>query len=334
MLPHDSVVQQAKTPAGYDFAPYFSNINGLYKSADVMFCNGETVVAGQELGIAGYPAFNAPQEFARDVAGAARCNLVNMANNHIFDKGQRGIDVSRQVWESHGVVVNGANRSKQEQDTISYMTKNDLKVAFVAFADFSNQQGFAPFSINFYHDKALVEQLLTKARATADIVIVSAHWGDEDSTKVNPDQAAAAQLFSDLGADVVIGTGPHVLQKATMLKSKDGRDTFVWYSIGNMLNSQLAVNELTSIIPQFTVIPQKVGVRFKDIKVQATYMSYEWTQADRAAENLSTRHNLKLDTLNGAKDTIPAMFPGESVSTRAKYITDTLGHDVDVEIIR
>lgn len=334
MLPHDSVVQQAKVAAGYDFAPYFSNITDTYAPSDVIFCNGETVVAGQELGIAGYPTFNAPQEFARDLAKSAKCNLVNMANNHIFDKGQRGIDISRQVWESHGVVVSGANRSLEEQDTVSYITKNDIKIAFVAFADFSNQQGYAAHSINFYHDKALVEKLLTKARSTADVVIVSAHWGDEDSTMVNDDQESTAQLFADLGADVVIGTGPHVLQKATMLKGKDGRDTLVWYSIGNMLNSQLAVNELTSIIPQFTITPQANGVTINDITVQATYMSYEWLQADRAAERLSARKNLILDTLQGSKDRIPLMFAGESLTSRAQYISDTLGSDVDFSLIR
>ena len=334
MLPHDSVVQQAKTLTGYDFTPYFTNVSKTYSSADVIFCNGETVVAGEDLGIAGYPSFNAPQEFARDLVSGAKCNLVNMANNHIFDKGQKGIDTSRTVWESHGVVVSGANRTPAEQGTVSYITKNNLKVAFVAFADFSNQQGYASHSINFYHDKALVEKLITAARSTADIVVVSAHWGDEDSTVVNSDQTTAAQLFADFGADIVIGTGPHVLQPVRTLKGKDGRDTLVWYSIGNMLNSQLEVNQLTSVIPQFTATPTKTGVKFSDISAQATFMSYDWSATDRAREALTTRKNITLDTLSGAKDRIPAMYPGESVTTRAEFIADTLGGDVDIEIIR
>ena len=66
-LAHDSVVAQAKTGSTYDFAPYFTAIRPLYKNADVVFCNPETLMAGQQLGISGYPTFNAPNEFARDL---------------------------------------------------------------------------------------------------------------------------------------------------------------------------------------------------------------------------------------------------------------------------
>ena len=332
MLPHDSVVTQAKTTDGYNFVPYFTTIRPLYKNTDIVFCNAETPVAGEDLGLGGYPTFNAPSEFARDLSGAAGCNLVNMANNHIYDKAQLGVDQSRQTWESLGVTVSGANRNQAEQDTVSYVTKNGIKVAFVAFADFSNQQGYAPFSINLYQNEALVAKLMSEARANADAVVVSAHWGIEDSNIVSEDQTSTAQLLSDLGADVIIGTGPHVLQKVETLRSKLGNDTLVWYSIGNMLNTQLEVDQLTGVIAGFKIT--KDGEKFSVIKPTAhiTFMSYDWSAGDRAAELLLTRTNIKLDSLKGAKDRISPMFADETYETRLKYVRDTLGTATEVVI--
>ena len=130
MLPHDSVVTQAITPTGYNFAPYFTNTRPFYKDSDMVFCNAETPVAGESHGITGYPSFNAPKEFARDLSSAAGCNLVNMATNHIYDKAQAGIDSSRSSWEALGVAASGANRDQAEQYSVSYVTKNGIKVAF------------------------------------------------------------------------------------------------------------------------------------------------------------------------------------------------------------
>lgn len=332
MLPHDSVVTQAKTQDGYNFAPYFVNIRPLYKDADIVFCNSETPVAGESLGLGGYPTFNAPTEFARDLSGAAGCNLVNMANNHIYDKAQAGVDQSRQVWENLGVTVSGANRNQIEQNTVSYVTKNGITVAFVAFADFSNQQGYEPYSINLYHNALLVEKLMNEARSNADVVVVSAHWGIEDSNVVSEDQTRTAHLLSDLGADVIIGTGPHVLQKVENRKGKLGNSTLIWYSIGNMLNTQLAADQLTGVIAQFKVTKDGDNIQISDKKAQITYMSYEWLATDRAAENLSARKNIQLDSLRSAKDRISSMFAGESYASRLRYVERILGEDTNLAI--
>ena len=56
-----------------------------------------------------------------------------------------------------------------------------------------------------------MRQLMSEARQHADAVIVSAHWGTEDSHTVTADQQKFAKLFADFGADVVIGTGPHMI---------------------------------------------------------------------------------------------------------------------------
>ncbi len=335
MLAHDSVVAQVKSGETYDFKPYFKNIRPLYKDADAVFCNAEGLTTGAQFGISGYPAFNAPTEFARDLVEGAGCNVISLANNHMNDKGQAAIDANVAVWEGlKPLAFAGANRTPEEQAQVKYFTKNGVKVAFVAFADYSNNKNLTLYGVNIYHHTELVRRLLAEARANADAVIVSAHWGTEDANAVNADQTAAAQLFADSGADVVIGTGPHVLQPVARLTAADGRKTLVWYSIGNMLSSQLKVDELTGVIAGFTLTKQKNGgVLVSAPSAQITLMSYDWPAADKAAQRLAARSNLQLRTLAGSGTAAGDMFGVQyTQAEREGYVRSTLGTEAGASI--
>lgn len=330
MLAHASVVGEARTPNGYDFTRYFSGIEPIFAASDVVFCNAETPAAGPKYGITGYPAFNAPKELSRDLR-ATGCSLINFATNHIADKGQSAINDTLDFWDSlDPLAVAGANRNPQEQREVRYFEKNGLKVAFLAFADFSNAKPPAAYSIDFYHDRELVTALMTQARANADVVIVSAHWGTEDSHEVNPDQVKAAQMFADLGADAVIGTGPHVVQKVSMLTRPDGGQTLVWYSIGNMLSTQLHVDQLTGGVAQFTLTKDAGKVDISDIGFVGTFMAYDWSSADRAAGRLSGRHNLRILPLRDA-DAETAPY-GVTAAELTKKLRGWLGTEVPLTV--
>lgn len=330
MLAHDSVVNQVKSGSSYDFSPYFAKIKPLYEGGDVVFCNPETPAAGAQFGISGYPTFNAPLEFSRDLSKNG-CNLINFATNHIADKGQAALSATLDEWERlRPLAMSGANRSPEEQQKVPIFEKNGLKVAFLAFADFSNAKAPHSYSVNFYHDKELVKSLMTKARQNADVVVVSAHWGVEDSHAISVDQSSAAQMLADLGADVIIGTGPHVLQPVKWLERADGGKTLVWYSIGNMLSSQLKIEELTGGVAKFKITKQNDELKFSDISFIGTFMSYEWSAADRAASNLAARRNLKLQPLADAE--AETKLFGVSVDERAQKIRQWLGRGVEMTI--
>lgn len=329
-LAHDSVVQQAKTADGYDFSPYFSSVRLLYDKSDVFFCNVETPTAGPRYGISGYPAFNAPMEFARDMQKTG-CNMINLANNHMADKGQGAINATLDTWAKlPTLAVAGANRSAEEQSKVAYFEKNGLKVAFVAFADFSNVAPPAPYSVNLYRDEALVRRLLTEARQRADAVIVSAHWGTEDAHEVNANQRSFAQLCAQLGVDVIIGTGPHVIQEIDMLKRPDGGQLLVWYSLGNFLSSQLQPDQLTGGVAQFRLSKEQDKLTISDIAFRPTFMSYEWSAADRQAQRLLARRNLTLQPLKDAAR--GTSLHGVSVDEQMNKVRQWLGAKVPVTI--
>ncbi|MGB3024083.1 MAG: CapA family protein [Candidatus Saccharimonadales bacterium] len=334
MLAYDSVVDNAKTVEGYDFTKFFSKINSLYKDSDVIFCNQEGPTAGPSLGISGYPLLNGPTEFARDLQTGAGCNLINIANDHIADKGQPGIDATIDVWKKlQPLAIAGANKKSEDQNTVQYFTKNDIKIAFVAFADTNNNASIPTTSVNIYHDEKLVRRLLTDARANADFVFVSVHWGTENSPTANEDQEKTSKLFAELGADVVVGTGPHVIQKVAYVNGVNNHRTLVWYSIGNMLSTQQDINELTGGLARFTI--NKIGTAHAtigDLTFIPTFMSYVWSPKDRGVGKLQTRTDLMIYPLSSAETAINAMFPGYSVNERRQYVRTALGNYVSVEL--
>jgi poly-gamma-glutamate synthesis protein (capsule biosynthesis protein) len=331
MLAHDSVVANAWTASGYDFTPYFATIRPIYQDADIVFCNQEGLSSGAEFGITGYPAFNAPTEFADGLSRGAGCNLIGLANNHLGDKSTAAISATLDQWDRlKPLAVAGANRNADEQNTLRTFEVKGVKFAFLAFADFNNNKSTPTTSVNLYHN-SLFETQLAQARSRADIVIVSMHWGTEGSTTPNADQLQQVEKLRKAGVDLVIGTGPHVLQKVEMLNRDDGGQMLVWYSIGNMLSSQLNINELTGCIAQLEIVregDQKPVI--KNPTCTPTLMAYDWTAAEKQNSDLLKRHNLTLQPLKDAGADFARLHFTETVDSRLEFVRSTLGDAVQV----
>ena len=328
MLAHDTIIANAKTGNSYDFAKFFKNIRPSYKSADVVFCNQEGLVSGEQFGISGYPSFNAPSKFASDLKTGAGCDIINLANNHMGDKGVAATDTTIDVWAKlKPLLISGANKNATDQNKVGYATVNGVKLALVSFADFNNNGATPSYSVNIYHDEALVRRLVGAARKNADVVIVSMHWGVEDSNTVSTDQYNEVNLLSSLGVDVIIGTGPHVLQKVDIVKRPDGGKMVVWYSLGNMLSSQLNTKELIGGIAQFDIAKNAKSKKYSisNLTFTPTYMHYEWTATEAANGDLLARKNAMIYLLNDAKIPLSKSLLNTTVAEQKQYVVDTLG---------
>lgn len=334
MLPHDSVVTQAKQGETYNFSNYFSDIRSLYSDADAVFCNPEAPVSGDKYGISGYPAFNAPTEFARDLRDTkgAGCSVITMGNNHINDRGAAVLNDSIDIWRGlDTLAVTGANKNPTEQQQVPTFTKNGVKIAFVALNEYNNRPPANSYALNSLGDEALVENLMTTAQKSADAVVVSIHWKQENITQSTAAQRAAVARVAALGADIIIGTGPHVWQEVDTVPSVNGKQTLVWYSIGNMLSSQLTVDQLTTGIAGFTIHKDSGSVKVDSATIDPVFMSYDWPAAAKASGNLAARTNLQLQPLKQANDSIQDMFgQRHSASERLEFLKQTAGSTVPI----
>ena len=341
MLPHDSVTMDAEQPDGsYDYGQFFDAARPIWAESDLVYCNQEAPSGGVELGLTYFPAFNAPVEFAEGLADAG-CNTIGLGNNHTFDRGQEGIDRTRAVWdELDPLLIHGAFRSEAEQAEVptaevpvgeASADGGALTVAFLNFIDLSNT-GTNDHAVTWLDDP-LVDEQLAEAERTADATIVAVHWGDEYSPTVNDRQREQAQRLADLGAEVILGTHPHVLLSAEWLEREGDTDAFVYYSLGNALTTQMAVPRVVSAVAQFELVGEPGGpVEVVDPAAVPLYMHFDLTPAQFANRDWIHRRNLQLHPLVDAAEAISrsAWRTELTVESGVQLVTDALGPDVRI----
>lgn len=277
-LIHETVYEDAKTKSGsYDFSKMYKHVTKTIKKADVSFINQETIVGGEELGLSGYPTFNSPNEVARDIKKAG-FDLVNTATNHSLDKGQAGIDNSVKQMEKNNLIATGSYSSQEAYDKIVTFKRKGITFSYLAYT-YGTNGITAPNSYSIrYFDDALITADIKAAKKISDVVIVSAHWGEENTFEPTEYQTHYAQLFADLGVDVVIGTHPHTIQPIEWVKGSSGNKTLVFYSLGNLIGGMLTSDNCLGGIGGFTIKKTKNKYSVTDVSWTPTVIYYEGDQ--------------------------------------------------------
>ena len=258
LMAHMPQVTAAKTASGYDFTPCFAPVAQRISGADLAIGNFETVTAGSSSGYTGYPSFNTPDEFAQAAVGAGFDVLTN-ANNHILDRGATGITRTLDTLDGLGVLHTGAARTAEEADRILVADVRGVKVAVIAYTYGMNGLS-APagksWMVNVIDKARMVAEVAEARSLGADLVIVSIHNGIEYQRQPSAAQKALEQSMIDAGADVVLGSHPHVVQPmtTTVAANADGtpRTAFVIHSLGNFVSNQRERYRDTGLILQFT----------------------------------------------------------------------------------
>lgn len=275
MLPHDTLNLRAydTSTEEYDYTKFMADLAPIFAAADIRFCNQEAA-SSPTLPVSGYPRFNAPAAFPRDL-NRQGCNLITLANNHLADHGQAGIDGTLALWDTlPTLAVAGVSRSAEEQAAPRTFSINGIRFAFVAVSEASNVPPPAPFSLNLLEAPS-VDAQLAAARAAADVVIVAAHWGYEDAATPSDGQRWWAQRLADAGADLIVGSGPHVLQPVEWLTTPRGQSV-VWYSLGNLLSTQYEFDQLIGGIASMEIRLVDGQPQIDDLAFYPTYMHYDW----------------------------------------------------------
>jgi poly-gamma-glutamate capsule biosynthesis protein CapA/YwtB (metallophosphatase superfamily) len=336
MIAHDSINQNARKADGsYDYVPLMEKMKPYFDKADIRFCNQSTPAGGAQFGISGYPTFNAPVEFARGLEGVG-CNLINIGTNHTNDKGQPLIDATVAAWDDReGILaVAGANRSVSEQNRKRIFETKGLKFAFLSYTTYSNNRQLTPHGVNMYSE-TLATQQMKEARDEADFVIVSMRWGTEYSPDVNTEQDRIAQKLASLGADVVLGHGPHVLQPVKKLKGSEGRDTIVWYSLGNFLNSQIDIETLVGGFAVMDIDAEQKKI--SKVSFLPVYMHYEWTAEQKRRQSqadLLARKNFTMVPLDEAAPLLAKSQNGTTVEAQTSRVRQVLNKFTEIPIIK
>ncbi|HKD13005.1 MAG TPA: CapA family protein [Candidatus Angelobacter sp.] len=216
-----------------DGADLLQEVTPILKRGDIVFGNleGPLVDGGVSAKCRGKRpgscyAFRVPTRYGKYLKDAG-FSVMGLANNHAMDFGQEGRTSSRQMLDLLGIAHSG------EVGDIAHLSVKGKKVEVIAFATYPNAYNLLDL------DDAL--QVIRDARAEADLVIVSFHGGAEgathqhvpssDETFLGEDRGDLrkfAHAAIDAGAQVVLGSGPHVVRGMEIYHGK-----LIAYSLGN-----------------------------------------------------------------------------------------------------
>ncbi|MBR5723105.1 MAG: CapA family protein [Oscillospiraceae bacterium] len=236
---------QSLDGVSYNFLPLYENIRSYVEAADVAVINQETLICGEGWEISGSNFnFNSPPQLGEDMVNLG-FDVFTLANNHMLDKTINGLSASLDYWDGmmqkYPILAVGAYRDEADQNRIRVQEVNGMTIAYLAYTEHMNMYQVpadSPIKIGLTSDEALIERQIKEAKEIADAVVVSAHWGNEDTHVVRDDVKELAHKMVNWGADVVLGSHPHTAQTMEYVERDDGSMGFVYYSLGNFISAQ------------------------------------------------------------------------------------------------
>lgn len=223
----------------YNFDDMFKSVKKYIKEADLAIGNFETVTAGPEHGYRGYPTFNTPKSSIRTLRDIGY-DILSTANNHSLDVGKEGLVETIENIQSFGLKNVGTYKEPAKEILIEDV--KGIKVAVMSYTYGCNglesrlTEEELKYMVNFI-DEDKIKNDIKLAKEQADIVVIYIHWGNEYQRKPSEFQLSLAEKMFDWGADIILGSHPHVIQKAE-LKSINGQEKYIIYSMGNFISNQ------------------------------------------------------------------------------------------------
>lgn len=308
VLLHEPVSESGKLADGtYNYDHLFSKMKNQIQEADLALVNQEVILGGTELGLSGYPAFNGAYEVG-DALVDAGFDVVLHGTNHALDKGKRGIKNCLNYWRTKhsDIAVLGIYDNQADYDNNTYIYEKDgVKIAILNYTYGTNGikvPSDMPFAIS-YLNESKVKADLARAEEVADFTVVCPHWGTEYMHSPSAEQKKWSKFFIDGGADLVIGTHPHVIQPVEWVENANGEKMLVYYSLGNFINatsgsgagtSDRMVGAMAKVtlrrdnegevsIKEYDAIPLVTHLRYGEKEI-TTYRLSDYTE-ELAAEN-------------------------------------------------
>ncbi|MGH9178130.1 MAG: CapA family protein [Acidimicrobiales bacterium] len=199
-------------------------------SGTLAVVNVEMVIATSGVAVDKTYTFRAPPSAAGRLAGAG-VDVANLGNNHTLDFGENALMETISHLRAAGVATVGAGANADEAFAPVTGTVGGVRVAVLGTTRIVPRRDWAadggPGIASAFLERRLLAAVRA-AKASADVVIVNVHWGQEGSPCPEPAQEQLGAALLDAGASVVIGSHPHVLQPIVA----DGRGVLA-YSLGN-----------------------------------------------------------------------------------------------------
>lgn len=333
-LMHMGIIRTGKQEDGsYNYDFLFDEIDIFLQEAEIKMINQETILGGNEFGFSGYPYFNSPTEVG-DAIAKAGFNVVLHSSNHTADKKLQGILNCVEFWEQYPDVLAAGIYGEPDEDTaknveasaeseveakeIPILEIEDITFAILNYAYAPNMasfpkeyEGHMDMLCDYDENTRLIDftslhgDVLTDiaaADAVADFVIVCPHWGTEYTTKPSKYQEKFALQMTEAGADIILGTHPHVVQPVKWVEAENGNKALCYYSLGNYVSTQkkalcmleamawitIHVDEGGAYIVQENtgVLPMVCHYNAMPVRMESVYLLEDYTEEQAASHGI------------------------------------------------
>jgi poly-gamma-glutamate capsule biosynthesis protein CapA/YwtB (metallophosphatase superfamily) len=219
---------------GGDYNELFVKVKDQLKSYDILFGNLEGPVSDKGSDGGSLYSFRMDPKVI-PVLNDVGFDVFSVANNHTFNWGEGAFTDTLDRLTDAGIAYVGGGHDGQDAYQEKLIEAKGIKIAYLAFSEFRDGAVITASTrpgIAFISDEE-IKNSVSKARSKADLVVASFHFGEEYQTQPNNYQQKYAELAMDSGADLVIGSHPHVVQTIGRYKN-----SYIIYSLGNFIFDQ------------------------------------------------------------------------------------------------
>ena len=213
---------------------FLQNVKSIFEADDLTIANNEGTFTDSSSREDKTFAFKAPASFA-GIYSSSSVEAVNTANNHSHDYGEQSFQDTMDALDAQGIVHFG-------YDETAVMDIKGVKVGLVGIYELYD---------HLEREQQLKDNIAKVKEDGAELIIVIFHWGNEKETVPDSNQTTLGHLAIDLGADLVCGHHPHVLQGIEEYKGKN-----IVYSLGNFCfggNSNMSDKDTAMFRQSFTI---------------------------------------------------------------------------------
>lgn len=328
-LIHKPIYNQAaaRTSEGYDFSYAYENFDDIISTPDVAILNQETIIS-TEHNVSTYPMFNSPVEVGEEMLELG-FDVFNIATNHSIDCGEKGLISAINFWKGKNAITCGAYLNKEDYSDIPMHEVNGVKIAYIGFTESTNGLSLPSDSeviLVRASEETRLQQRIIDAKAVADVVVVNAHWGNEYTHEPTDTQRQLAGKLASWGADVIIGTHPHVIQPVEYINNEDGSRTLVAYSLGNFISAQNRGPRMLGGVLNFDIVKNNATgeIAFENVKFSGVVTHYGQSFSNLRIYPLS-EYTEELASKHGVLDKTPEFS--------LQYLNDIIAKVIDKQFL-
>lgn len=305
---------------GVDY--FLQNVRSIFSADDLTIANFEGTLTDSDEREDKTFAFKAPASYASILSGSS-VEAVNTANNHSHDYGDQSFDDTLAALDDAGIVHFG-------YDETAVIDIKGIKVGMVGIYELYDHLG---------REQQLKDNIAKVKADGAQLIVVIFHWGNETETVPDSNQTTLGRMAIDLGADLVCGHHPHVLQGIETYKGKN-----IVYSLGNFcFGGNSSPSDMDTMIYQQTFTIDADGVKNDNVTniipcsiSSAAYDGYnnyqptpaEGDEATRILEKINERSSW-ISTAEGTTFTAEYNNRNTSTSSSESDISSENSSDTD-----